>query len=80
MSLRRIPALLAVGLLAVLPACGGDDKGDDGALKIGVILPMTGPQATYGEESWNGLQLAQEDLAGKEGVPTSRSSSATRRA
>jgi branched-chain amino acid transport system substrate-binding protein len=27
-----------------------------------VILPMTDKQATFGEESWNGLQLAEEDL------------------
>ncbi len=33
-----------------------------GTLSVGVILPMTGPHATYGEESWNGLQLAEEDL------------------
>ena len=49
--------LLALALL--LPACGGDDSGK---LKVGVILPMTGDQSTYGEESWNGILLAQEEL------------------
>ena len=43
-----------------LPACGGND--DSGQLKVGVILPMTGDQSTYGEESWNGMLLAQDDL------------------
>lgn len=34
-------------------------------VKVGAILPMTGKIATFGEESWNGLQLANEKLAGK---------------
>jgi len=53
-------------LLALfLTACGGSD--DSGKLKVGVILPMTGTQSTYGEESWNGMKLAQEDLK-KQGI------------
>jgi len=46
--------------LSFLVACGGSE--DSGKLKVGVILPMTGDQSTYGEESWNGMKLAQEDL------------------
>jgi len=54
--------------LAVLAACGGNDKKSASApLKVGVILPMTGDTSTYGEESWNGILLAEEDLK-KEGV------------
>jgi len=54
-------------ILALLPgaliSCGSEaGQGSDDTLKVGVILPMTGPQATYGEESWNGILLAQEDL------------------
>ena len=54
--------LLATGLLAS-GGCGDDYDG----VVVGVVLPMTGPQATYGEESWNGLQLALADIqaAGK---------------
>jgi branched-chain amino acid transport system substrate-binding protein len=48
--------------LALLPSAAG---ADDGPLKVGVILPMTGDQSTYGEESWNGMQLAMDDLKGK---------------
>jgi branched-chain amino acid transport system substrate-binding protein len=47
-------ALLALGLAA----CGQEER----PLKVGVILPMTGDQSTYGEESWNGIRLAKEDL------------------
>jgi branched-chain amino acid transport system substrate-binding protein len=61
------PILLLLTLLPAVPGCGGDDAagGDRSTLKIGVILPMTGDQATYGEESWNGLLLAEEDLKAK---------------
>jgi len=52
--------LLALFGALFLPACGGND--DDGKLRVGVILPMTGDQSTYGEESWNGMLLAQDDL------------------
>jgi len=58
-----------LGLALAFAGCGGEKAGKAGPLKIGVILPMTGPQATYGEESWNGLLLAQDDLKGKPGVP-----------
>jgi len=53
------------GLFAcvALVGCGGDRVVEtSGPLRIGVILPMTGDQSTYGEESWNGIQLALQDL------------------
>ncbi len=49
---------LTAGLLM---GCGGKDE-DTGPLRVGVILPMTGLTATYGEESWNGILLAEEAL------------------
>jgi branched-chain amino acid transport system substrate-binding protein len=65
-----LPALAAGLALALgLASCGKDDAGGGTTLKVGVILPMTGPQATYGEESWNGIQLAKADLE-KAGLPT----------
>lgn len=47
--------------------CGGGDRKVEtsGPLRVGVILPMTGDQSTYGEESWNGMKLAMEDLKEK---------------
>jgi len=42
--------------LVLLAGCGGDK------FKVGVILPMTGGTATFGQESWNGIQLAWDDL------------------
>jgi branched-chain amino acid transport system substrate-binding protein len=52
---------LILSLLLGLPALAG------GAVKIGVILPRTGPEAPIGEEMANGIRLAQEDLK-KKGV------------
>ncbi len=69
--LRRWSTVVSILVLALgVCSCGGDD-GDGGGttLRVGVILPMTGAQATYGEESWNGMQLALEDLE-KAGLPT----------
>lgn len=57
-------ALLASGLL-LHAGCGDDYEG----LVVGVVFPMTGPQATYGEESWNGLQLAMEDIQAGSDAP-----------
>jgi branched-chain amino acid transport system substrate-binding protein len=70
MSAFRTMILCCVAVLALVPTgCGGDDGAcPDGVLCVGVILPMSGPQATYGEESWNGLELAAEDIRGK-GAP-----------
>lgn len=63
--LRPFPALVATLALCLgLASCGKSDDGkQETVLKIGVILPMTGAQATYGDESWNGLKLAEKDLA-----------------
>lgn len=63
--MRSTLALALLFALAGLHAgCGGDD-GD--TLKIGVILPMSQGQATYGEESWNGLQLAVDEIRAAQG-------------
>ncbi|HEX5136660.1 MAG TPA: ABC transporter substrate-binding protein [Planctomycetota bacterium] len=51
--------------IALLAACGGDKGTASGALRVGVVLPMTGNTATYGEESWNGILLAKDDLKGQ---------------
>ena len=62
--------IAALGLSFFLLACGDDTRAveTEGPLRIGVILPMSGNQSTYGEESWNGIQLALEDLK-KNGFP-----------
>jgi len=51
-----------LGIALALPLAGCGPKEDGGPLKVGVILPMTGGTATYGEESWNGIRLAMDEL------------------
>lgn len=34
---------------------------DDESIKIGVILPLTGPGAIYGDDLWRGIKLAYEE-------------------
>lgn len=71
--MRRVPSRLSAWVPALLAAlalgaCGGPQQGGSGGtarLKVGVILPMTGDHSTFGEEAWNGMQLAHEDLAAR---------------
>ncbi len=62
---------VAVAVAALLGVVGGRAAPAEGPpkLKVGVILPMTGDQATYGEESWNGIQLALSELTKAGGLP-----------
>lgn len=60
--LGLFPLILALLGLSILPACGGPDLPPPGTLRVGVVLPMSGAQATYGEESNNGLRMALADL------------------
>src|SRR5262245_44655769 len=61
--MRRTTAFLA--LAASLAGCG-DSPGGSKDLVVGVLLPMTGAQATYGEESWNGILIAQDEIRAKD--------------
>lgn len=63
--MRGLGGWILAAALAGLAACGG--KKDEGPLRVGVILPMTGNTSTYGDESWKGMQLADEDLK-KQGI------------
>ncbi len=49
-------------LLLAAGGCGAREADGDGPLRVGVVLPMTGAQANFGKESWQGLRLAEEDL------------------
>jgi branched-chain amino acid transport system substrate-binding protein len=57
---RALGTAMAALLLA---ACGGGDKPP---LVVGVLLPMTGDVATYGEESWNGMKIAEAEIRKKD--------------
>ncbi len=55
---------------AALPLCArppvvARGAGDD-PLVVGVILPMSGENATFGQESWNGMRIAAKEIEGKD--------------
>jgi branched-chain amino acid transport system substrate-binding protein len=45
---------------------GADALAAGRAVKVGVVLEFSGSTATYGEETFNGIQMALEDLQGKD--------------
>jgi branched-chain amino acid transport system substrate-binding protein len=59
--LARGAAALVLAALASRVAIAEDDP-----LVVGVLLPMTGDVATYGEESWNGLKIAEAEIRAKD--------------
>lgn len=48
--------LIIVNLIIFLP------RQNKGVIKVGVILPLTGPAADYGQAAKNGVGLAVEKL------------------
>lgn len=70
---RRPAVLAAVAILAaslVAAGCGGDDSGggggsDDGPIKIGAVLPLTGPAAFFGPLQRDGLRMKLSEAGGE---------------
>lgn len=65
---RRWLLSALLGAAAALAGCGDaapSGGGTGGRLKVGVVLPMSGDHATFGEEAWNAMQLALDDLKTK---------------
>jgi branched-chain amino acid transport system substrate-binding protein len=61
--LLRLAAAAAAlaGLLPASPVGAAEDE-----LVVGVLLPMTGDVATYGEETWNGMRIAEKEIRAKD--------------
>ncbi|MBI5524606.1 MAG: ABC transporter substrate-binding protein, partial [Desulfarculus sp.] len=38
------------------------------AIKVGIVLPLTGTEAQFGEIEWNSFQLALDEINGAGGV------------
>lgn len=77
--LRRTLCRAALAATVLLAGCSGgeqaapapgEEASADGpaAVKVAAILPLSGPTATYGEETLGGLKMAMERLDGKDGV------------
>ena len=66
MMTRKILALLAASTCLAGPAAAQDD----GTLKIGVLLTLSGPAAVLGEQARDGFQLAADEIGEIGGMPT----------
>ena len=55
----RLALALALTLLVALAACG---TGAPDHVRIGLVVPLSGPRAYFGQEVRNGVELAIEDL------------------
>lgn len=67
-------AVVACAAVGGLAACGGSGSGsgasgsDTGPVKIGAIMSLTGPNASYGQNYRSGLELAAEQINAKDGI------------
>ncbi|MBU3201305.1 ABC transporter substrate-binding protein [Clostridium estertheticum] len=50
---------MAIGLLA---GCGAKSTSTTGDIKIGVVLPLTGPNSSFGKSGQNGIKLLEDQL------------------
>lgn len=66
---KRYLGLLGVlGLgLVIISGCGGDEQKNSEVIKLGVNLEMTGNGASYGKDSFDGVQLAVKEFNEKGG-------------
>ncbi len=66
---RRGTVLALVALLSAMVGIAGAEAGTfTGEVKIGVILPMSGPMAQFGEDEWIGFEVARDMLNDKGGL------------
>jgi branched-chain amino acid transport system substrate-binding protein len=71
-SPRQLPyatvALALLALLALLTACGAEQAPNKQALRLGVIVEASGPNASLGVAGRNGMQLAVEQANARGGI------------
>jgi ABC-type branched-subunit amino acid transport system substrate-binding protein len=65
-AVRRMATVAAAAALTV--AAGTAAQADDGPLKIGALVPMTGDLQAYGQTSLNGIELAAKEINDAGGV------------
>ncbi|MDZ7786822.1 MAG: ABC transporter substrate-binding protein [Halofilum sp. (in: g-proteobacteria)] len=65
-AVRRTATIAATA--AVMIAGGTAVQADDGPLKLGALMPMTGDLQAYGQTSLNGIELAAKEINDAGGV------------
>lgn len=63
---RRASVILVAALM--LAVAGGCKKTDSGQLVVGMLAPLTGSGARFGESQRNGVQLAMDEINTKGGI------------
>lgn len=62
MKKRIISIVMLIALISSLVVISGCGKKEEEVIKIGAILPLTGPLASYGKEEARGLKLALKNI------------------
>jgi branched-chain amino acid transport system substrate-binding protein len=57
-----------LSLASVMPAMSGLAQAADGTIKLGLVAPMSGPNARYGAFSMHGAELAVKDINAAGGI------------
>jgi branched-chain amino acid transport system substrate-binding protein len=63
-----IALVLAFGLATSAWAGGKSERDDTGTIKIGALLPVSGPEAFYGQDMYNSYSLAVDHINAAGGV------------
>jgi branched-chain amino acid transport system substrate-binding protein len=67
-SLLRVCAVFAALLLAASVPASAQEPAPGAPIRIGVLLPMTGPLAKNGIENWEAMQIARDMINERGGV------------
>src|SRR5215470_10005250 len=62
MSIRLNPLLALASAVAVVAATSNAAQAEDKTIKIGALLPISGPGAYFGTQDKQGVELALEEL------------------
>jgi branched-chain amino acid transport system substrate-binding protein len=66
-ALRRSGAVaIALTAVSLLTSCGSPTAKAEGPVRVGLVVPLSGPSATYGNSAQQGAQLAVELLNGSD--------------
>ncbi len=65
---KIIGIIVLIIIVILLVALGGGSKGETGPIKIGVVAPLSGDAAQYGEPVRNGVMIAVDNINGAGGI------------
>ena len=66
--LQRLVVVLVAWLVTGLVSIVGSGQAEAGSVRVGVVLPLTGNLAPFGQASLNGIRLATEEINAAGGI------------